>query len=400
MSPLRPLADALAALLDSVVDPPGVETVALGRACGRILAADLVAIRDVPPTDNSAMDGYALRAADAGRSLPVAQRIAAGDEAAPLAAGTVARIFTGAPLPAGADAVVMQEDCLADGDHVQLPAAVEPGAHLRRRGQDCALGERLLRAGRRLRPQDIGLAASQGYAGLEVHRRLRVALISTGSELRLPGEGEPAPGQIYNSNGPMLSALLDALCCEVVDMGIVADDREATGRALEDAAAADVIVSSGGVSVGEADHVREQVAARGAIDLWRIAIKPGKPFAFGHVGATPFLGLPGNPSSALVTFLVLARPYLCALQGRREPAAPALPVRADFKLPEAGSRAEFLRASLERRGDELWALPYVNQSSGVLSSVCASNALVLVPPGTTVERGMLLDAWPLDTLLA
>jgi molybdopterin molybdotransferase len=403
-SPLIPLAEARERLLararPSLQNPAFDEPLSLAVAQGRVLATDQRATLDVPPADNSAMDGYAVRAADAGRTLPVSQRIAAGDVARPLEAASVARIFTGAPVPDGADAIVMQEDvCLVENE-VQLPAQIATGQHIRSRGQDCARGELLLERGRRLRPQDLGLLASQGIDRLAVRPRLRVALLSTGNELREPGSGPLPPGAIFNSNRPMLAGLLTALGCDVIDRGIVEDTREATLAAMRAAADdADVILSSGGVSVGEADHVREAVIALGEIDLWRIAIKPGKPFAFGRVGDTPFLGLPGNPSSAFVTFVLLARPFLCALQGRQEPGPGMIPARADFEQLTAGSREEYLRVNTQRIDGQLWATPYGNQSSGVLRSISASDALALVPLGSTIAHGEQIDILLLDSLL-
>lgn len=355
---------------------------------------------DVPPEDNSAMDGYALRAEDAGLALPVSQRIAAGDALEPLQPGTAARLFTGAEIPPGADAVVLQEDCKAQGEVVLVPPDIDAGQHIRQRGQDLSAGDLMLKEGRRLLPQDLGLLASQGMAQVTVFRRLRVALLSTGNELREAGSGALLAGQIYNSNRPMLHSLLQGMGCTVIDLGNVADTAEATANALREAAAADLIISSGGVSVGEADHVRDQVEALGAIDLWRVAIKPGKPFAFGRVGNTPFIGLPGNPVSSFVTCLVLARPYIAALQGRVLHATLPVTARADFSRERAGSRTEFLRARLERRGGELWGIPFANQSSGVLSSVSAGNALVIVTRGRTVSHGDPVDALLLSDLLS
>lgn len=412
---LQPLEDALAALLAAVPSPRPLEIEhrALPDALGQVLASEQRARIDVPPADNSAMDGYAVRAADAGLVLPVVQRIAAGDTPVEHLRKTAARIFTGAWLPPGADAVVMQEDCrrVPGGseddapagrvdEYVQLPVTITTGQHVRSRGQDTAAGDLLMEAGRCLRAQDLGLLAAQGIDGVPVYRPLRVALLSTGSELREPGSGPLPTGAIYNSNRPMLAALLSQAGCEVLDLGIVADSAEATGAALERAAqGADVVLSSGGVSVGEADHVREQVALRGAIDLWRIAIKPGKPFAFGRVGDTPFLGLPGNPASAFVTFLLLARPYLLAMRGVTDVTPWSVPVRAAFSIDQPGTRTEFMRARLAMREGESWAEPYANQSSGVLRSLCDSDALVRVERGTTVSPGDRLTALPLAQFL-
>lgn len=364
------------------------------------LAADVLAVQAVPAFDNSAMDGYALRASDvsADRPLPVSQRIRAGERSMPLAAGTAARIFTGAPLPAGADSVVMQEACEAVDGTVRVTATVAAGSHVRRRGEDVAPGSLVLPRGRRLRPQDLGLLASVGIAAVDVYRPLRVAVLVTGNELREPDEAPLRDGEIFNSNGPMLAALLHRCGMRVVLAQRVGDSEEAVARALQDAAdAADVIISTGGVSVGEADYVRAQVERLGALSLWRIAIKPGKPLAFGRVGPVPFIGLPGNPSSVFVTFAVLARPFLLACQGREEPEPPRLAMRSGFAVATAGSREEFFRVALVQGEFGLEAVLAGNQSSGALAAATRAQALAVVPPGTLVEPGddigiILLDA--------
>ena len=423
--PLHPLPEALDLLLRDVGPLEGSEVLPLTDACGRILAADQFSALDLPPWDNSAMDGYAVNHLDAGRRLPVRLRVAAGDPPGVLEAGAAARIFTGAPLPDGADAVVMQEDVELSGDEISVPAGVRAGQHVRKRGEECERGERLLASGRRLRPQDIGLLASQGLAQVDVKPRLRVALLSTGTELVEPGTAPPAPGRIYNSNRPMLLALLHALGCTALDLGNVEDSAEATRAALRDAAAtSDLIITTGGVSVGEEDHVRNAVEALGELTLWRIAVKPGKPFAHGRVGDCPFIGLPGNPASAFVTFLLLARPWIERRQGRRESRRLRFLARADFSRDGSARREEYLRVVLESqaRGEgnrgfardtdagkgtagadqdvALWATPFANQSSGILRSVSAADALACVPAGRELAPGDEVEVLPLDQLLS
>jgi molybdopterin molybdotransferase len=371
---------------------------AVGRTLARAQASGIV----VPPLDNSAMDGYAVRLADlpaAGARLAVAQRIPAGSVGTPLAAGTAARIFTGAPVPAGADAVVMQELCEHAGEGVvQVNHVPRAGENIRRAGEDIQSGAAILAAGTRLAPQDIGLAASVGLARLPVFRRLRVAVFFTGDELSMPGEALK-PGGIYNSNRYTLRGLLAALGCEVRDLGIVPDSLEATRAALRTAAAdSDVIITSGGVSVGEEDHVKAAVQAEGALDLWKIAIKPGKPLAFGKVSPrdTAFIGLPGNPVSTFVTFLMLVRPFLLACQGARVTAPRGLMMRADFDWPKPDRRREFLRVRINHDGG-LDLFP--NQSSGVLTSCAWADGLVDNPPAQAVARGELVRFLPFSELL-
>lgn len=412
-APLTPLEDALAALLAQAQPLPGAAFVDLLQADGRVLAADCIAPLQVPPLDNSAMDGYAVRSAEvaqADTALPVSQRIPAGQVGTALQVGTVARIFTGAPLPLGADAIVMQEDCtVLDDGRVRFDAVPQPGQFVRRAGQDIALGSTALQAGLRLTPAALGLAASLGLAQLPVARRPRVALFSTGDELALPGSIAPQdlpPGHIFNSNRYVLASLLQRWGCEVVDGGILPDDRAATHTALARAAEdCDLLVTSAGVSVGEEDHVRPVVEQLGALSLWKIAMKPGKPFAFGHVrrsggdpaaGRAHFIGLPGNPVSSLITALVLLRPFVLALQGASVVQPPAHWLTADFEITQRDSRREFLRARRNAAGQlELFA----NQNSGVLTSTVWAEGLVDNPAQTLIARGERVRFLPFSELL-
>ena len=407
-SPLLPLDDALARLLAVAAPLPGVESVAVGDADGRGLAQDVVSALHVPPQDNSSMDGYAVCCADLGAPgvlLPVSQRIPAGASGAPLQSGTVARIFTGAPVPQGADAIVMQEDCTSvegtSTPQVQINVLPTRGQYIRRAGEDVARGDVVLASGQRLGPAELGLAASIGLASLNVARRPRVALFSTGDELVMPGTVAPQdmpPGAIYNSNRFFLSALLRRMGCEVTDLGIVPDQREATVQALRDAAQShDVILTSGGVSVGEEDHIKPAVQLLGTLDHWQIAIKPGKPFAHGRIGEAHFLGLPGNPVSSFVTFLVLVRPFLLQLQGARQVAIKSVAARADFTWARPDKRREFLRA---RRNDQGGLDLFPNQSSGVLTSAVWGDGLIDNPPGCAIAAGDTVRFVPFSELLA
>jgi molybdopterin molybdotransferase len=396
------------------------ETLPTMQALGRILAVDVLSALDVPPADNTSMDGYALRCADVqgeAAELPVSQRIPAGVVGAPLMPGTAARIFTGAQVPPGADAVVMQEQCEAvpaAAGHglgsVRVKGGAQPGQWIRRRGEDITVGAVVLRAGTRLTPQALGLAASVGCASLSVLRRPRVALFSTGDELAMPGE-PLKPGAIYNSNRFTLSGLLQTLGCDVVDLGIIPDRLDATRAALRQAASScDLIVTSGGVSVGEEDHLRPAVRAEGRVDLWQVAMKPGKPLALGAVrkggsaaqtGAPAanqalFVGLPGNPVSSFVTFLLAVAPLLRAMQGRLDAAPAARSVRADFDWPRPDRRREFLRVRINAQGG-LDLFP--NQSSGVLTSTVWADGLADIPAGQAVAQGEMVRYLPMTSLL-
>ena len=394
--PLKPLDDALAELLAQATPLAGVDTVSLFEADGRVLAHRAVSPLQVPLLDNSAMDGYALRCADVaqpGAVLPVSQRIPAGSVGTPLQPGTAARIFTGAPIPAGADTVLMQEDCTAlDDGRVRINAAPQLHQWIRRAGEDIALGSEVLRAGTRLTPAEIGLAASIGLAQLAVARRPRVALFSTGDELVMPGEVAPQdlpPGHIYNSNRFFLRALLVRLGCEVTDLGIVPDRLDATIAALRSASSGhDVILTSAGVSVGEEDHVKPAVEALGRLELWQIGMKPGKPFAYGRIdnatGAAHFMGLPGNPVASLMAFLLLVRPFVLRLQGVDKVAPAVTPMRADFACAKADARREFLRV---RRNADGGLDLFRNQSSGVLTSTAWGDGVVDNPAGQTIAPG-------------
>ncbi len=388
---------------------PDLEKVDTFDSLGRVLARSVVSALDVPPADNTSMDGYAMRAADvpvAGTVLPVSQRLPAGVVGQPLQPGTAVRIFTGAQVPAGADAVVMQEQCNAiDGDalgSVRIDAAPQPGQWVRRRGEDVQLGAEVLAAGTRITPQAMGLAASVGASRLTVRRRPRVALFSTGDELVMPGESLK-PGAIYNSNRFTLRGLLLAAGWQVADLGIVPDRLDATRAALRTAAAGnDLILTSGGVSVGEEDHIKPAVKAEGWLEAWQVAMKPGKPLAFGAVrrdggdSEALFMGLPGNPVSSFVTFLLAVAPVLRALQGCSTAMPAGLQVRADFDWPRPDRRREFLRARFNAQGGvEL----FPNQSSGVLTSAVWADGLVDLPPGQVVQRGDMVRLLPLSALI-
>ena len=398
--------EALEKLLAAAQPVDEVRSLPITAVAGRVLAATQRSTVAVPPLDNSAMDGYAVRLADvleAGVCLPVSQRIPAGTVGTTLQPGSAARIFTGAPVPPGADAVVMQERCELADSGVRINHVPRLGENIRRAGEDIARDADILKAGTLLRAQEVALAASAGLPELPVFRRVRVGIFFTGDELVQPGEPLP-PGAIYNSNRYALRALLEGAGCEVRDLGTVPDNLPATREALRKAAEDnDLIVTSGGVSVGEEDHIKPAVEAEGRLDMWKIAIKPGKPLAFGEVnradgaGKAWFIGLPGNPVSAMVTFMIMVRPFVLRLQGVVAVQPKRLPLAADFSWPRPDSRREFLRARLTADGRvEL----HPNQGAGVLSSLCWSEGLVDNPPGGAVAPGDIVHYIPFSELLA
>ncbi|MBA5638761.1 molybdopterin molybdotransferase MoeA [Duganella sp. LX20W] len=400
--PMLAVSEALAFMLSAARPVADVEVIPTLEANGRVLAKAQVSEMNVPGQDNTQMDGYAVRSADCAdgaATLTVSQRIPAGHVGQPLLPGTAARIFTGALIPEGADAVVMQEQCEATGNLVTVRHAPKPGEWIRRAGEDITNGSIILPAGTRLRSQELGLAASVGLAQLPVRRKLKVAVFFTGDELTMPGE-PLAPGAIYNSNRFTLRALLENLGCEISDYGIVPDSLDATRAVLRDCAQQnDLIITSGGVSVGEEDHIKPAVEAEGKLNMWQIAVKPGKPLAFGEVQQAFFIGLPGNPVSSYITFLMFVRPFILRLQGVEDSRAltpRAYPLRADFDWTKPDRRNEFLRARFNDKGGlDL----FTNQSSGVLTSTVWGDGVIDNPPGRSIMAGDTVRFIPFSELL-
>jgi molybdopterin molybdotransferase len=395
--PMMSVDEAVAIIAARVSPVPDIEAVALAAADGRVLASDISAPLPLPPFTNSAVDGYAVRSGDlpqaAEQAFPVVGRVQAGAPAqAPVAAGHAVRIFTGAPMPQGADMVFMQEDVRLDQGSVVLPAGLKPGANVRPVGEDIPAGHAALPSGRRLRPQDVALIAAFGLTHVEVRRRIRVAVFSTGNELVSPGVPRGA-AQLFDSNRFMLMAMLVRLGCEVSDLGILGDDRAALANALNSAADAhDLVLTTGGVSTGEEDHVKAAVESVGTLVLWRMAIKPGRPVAMGMIGGTPLIGLPGNPVASFVTFVHVVRPTVLALAGAAQQRLVPMPVRAAFSYRKKIGRREYVRVNLRKADDGVFeAVKFPREGAGLLSSLVDTDGLVelgeditRVEPGQTV----------------
>ncbi len=402
--PLVSYDDALRSLLNKVSATEMVENKPLLEALSRILAQSIQSSINVPPADNSAMDGYAINTADiatAGTTkLRVSQRIAAGDTGQTLKPGTAARIFTGAPIPSGANAVIMQEQVEAIADTIEFKVRPSEQQNIRLAGNDIKIDDKILDQGCLLRPQALGLAASIGLQSLSVFQKIRVGIFFTGDELVEPGEAL-APGKIYDSNRYTLHGMLQKLGCDIVDLGLVGDTLDATKTAMLEATdKADLVVTCGGVSVGEEDHVRIAIEQLGDLHLWRLAIKPGKPLAFGKINQTPFIGLPGNPVSVFATFMLFVSPVIKTLQGRYWQKPTAIPVTAGFDWPKPDSRREFLRARLEQDEDlALVARIYPNQDSGVLTSTAWAQGFVEIAEGATVKTGDEVNYLPFSEFL-
>ena len=391
--------EALAYLLSKVNPTAHTEVKPIHQTLGRVLAESIISGLNVPPHHNSMMDGYAVRADEIqeGKTFSVSQRIAAGSVGASLEKETVARIFTGAPMPEGADSVIMQEEAVEVEDGVQFTvASVSRKQNVRHIGEDIAEGDIILAKGHKLRAQDLGLITSIGIGEVTVYKPLSIATFTTGDELLEPGE-EALPGKIYNANRYVLAGLVPNLGFELIDLGRVPDTLEATIEALKQAAAvADVVMTTGGVSVGEEDHIKPAVESVGHLDMWKVKMKPGKPLAYGEVEGKPFIGLPGNPVSAFATFNLFARPFLLSMQGQRDVMVEPLWLKADFDWTKAGFRRDFVRARLENQGQETVVTLYPNQGSGVLTSTVWADGLAVIPEDSTVAKGDKVAYYPFN----
>jgi molybdopterin molybdotransferase len=398
---LIPLDEALTLLIDSAVAITDENTVTLDDALGRVLSQAVVSTINVPAWDNSAMDGYAVRYDDINKldQLPVVQRIPAGTNGKPLQPGTAARIFTGAPIPMGADTVIMQEKVSREGEMIRVSGVVNEGNNIRHAGEDIRVGSQIIDSGTRLQAQHIGLAASVGVDKLKVKRRLKVAIFTTGDELTMPGQAL-VEGKIYNSNRYLFKGLLEKLGCKVIDLGNVNDEYQATCDAIRIAASkADLILSSGGVSVGEEDYVKKALEELGRLDLWKIAVRPGKPLAYGNVGGVPFIGVPGNPVSLFVTFSIFIRPFILRSMGVSDVTAAEYQIAAGFDWQRPDKRTEYMRARMVVNDDgKAVANVYPNRSSGVLSSVTWADGMVVIKPDQKLKKGDSVRFIPFSSL--
>lgn len=399
---MKTFEEALYYLLSHVQPTDKTENVAIHRALGRVLAEPIYADVNVPPHNNSMMDGYALHSFDLEQNsvLEVSQRIPAGTEPEPLKPGTAARIFTGAPIPEGANMVVMQEETEQVGDHqIRITAeSTQPQQNIRYKGEDIANGDEILKRGHKLRPQDLGLITSIGIGQVSVYQPLKIATFTTGSELLEPGEA-PQKGKIYNANRYVLAGLVPALGFELIDLGSVEDTLEATVDAMQQAASiADVVVTTGGVSVGEEDHIKPAIEQLGSLDMWAVKMKPGKPLAYGKIGDTPFIGLPGNPVSAFATFNLFAHPYLLKMQGANEIKAKPVWLEAAFEWTKPGFRREFARAKLVNKNQKTYVKIYPQQGSGVLTSTVWAEGFVVIPEDTTIAKGDKVAFYPFNPI--
>ena len=394
---MKTVDEALAYLLSKAVPTTQVEDVSIHSALGRVLSQDITSQHNVPPNDNSMMDGYAVRACDiqADKVFKISQRIAAGSVGGFLEAGTVARIFTGATMPQGADSVIMQEEAVEiEGGIKFLVSSVRPAQNVRHTGEDISQGAVILAKGHKLRAQDLGLIASIGIAQINVYQPLTIATFTTGDELLEPGDA-PEAGKIYNANRYILAGLIPQLGFELIDLGRVPDTLEATIETLKKAASiADVVVTTGGVSVGDEDHIKPAVEQIGQLDLWKVKMKPGKPLAYGHVMNKPFIGLPGNPVSAFSTFNLFARPFLLSMQGQKYVLPQPIWLKAKFDWTKKGFRQEFVRARLENQGKDTVVTIFPNQGSGVLTSTVWADGLAVIPENSTITKDDLVAYYP------